>query len=420
MIQAPRGTKDVLPQESYLWQWIEQEMRTIAKKAGYREIRTPVFEHTELFLRGVGDTTDIVQKEMYTFEDKGKRSITLKPEGTAGVVRAVIENRLYADTLPIKAYYINSPIFRYENPQSGRLREHHQFGMEFFGSLSPSADAELIVILLALLKRFGINNLAVHINSNGCEKCRPSYLEKLRGYLKPYRNKLCDTCKIRIEQNPLRVLDCKIDADKPEVRRAPLMIDYLCDECDEHFENLKAILDKIEVPYTIDTSIVRGLDYYTKTVFEITMQTEGREMALCGGGRYDGLVSELGGPVTPAVGFGLGMERIILEMSNQNILPAAPPILDVFVCNLQKEDQSEAFLLSQLLRQSGIKADLDHMNRSLKAQFKYADKIGAKFVVIVGGEEESRGAVAVRNMNTKEQTEVSKNNLIQFLLEKGN
>lgn len=420
MIQAPKGTKDVLPQDSYLWQWIEQEMRDIAAKAGYREIRTPVFEHTELFLRGVGDTTDIVQKEMYTFEDKGKRSITLKPEGTAGVVRAVIENRLYADTLPVKAYYLNCPIFRYENPQSGRLREHHQFGMEFFGSQSPSADAELIIILLTLLKRLGLKNLVVHMNSNGCEKCRPNYHEALRAYLKPNENKLCDVCKTRIDRNPLRVLDCKVDADKPEVKNAPVMLEYLCEECDEHFHSLKAILDQMEVPYTIDTRIVRGLDYYTKTVFEITMQTEGRELALCGGGRYDNLVSELDGPKIPAVGFGLGTERIMIEMQNQNIVPEAPAVIDVFVCSLQNQDRQEAFRLSQSLRTAGFKADSDHMNRSLKAQFKYADKVGSRHVVIVGGDEETRGAVAVRNMQTKEQTEVTKDNLIQFLIEKGN
>lgn len=406
MIQAPKGTKDVLPEDSYLWQWIEAKMRSAAALAGYREVRTPVFEHTELFQRGVGDTTDIVQKEMYTFLDKGKRSVTLKPEGTAGVVRAVIENKLYADTLPVKAYYLNAPIFRYENPQSGRLREHHQFGMECFGAKEPSAEAELIVLLLGLLKDLGMDNLNVHINSIGCPKCRPVYHQELIKYLSSYKDQLCLTCRERLERNPLRVLDCKEEGCKRIVKDAPVMLDHLCDECKNHFAALQELLKAAEVPYEIDTHIVRGLDYYTKTVFEVIMQSGREGLALCGGGRYDGLVEQLGGPELCGVGFGIGTERILMELSNRGILPEKPSVTDVYVANITQEDKTDAFKLVQALRAKGLKADCDHAGRSLKAQFKYANKLGAPYLVMVGGEEKERGHVKLRNMMTKGETEM--------------
>lgn len=419
MIQAPKGTKDVLPQESYLWQHVENTMRKAAAVAGYREVRTPVFEHTELFQRGVGDTTDIVQKEMYTFLDKGERSITLKPEGTAGVVRAVIEHSLYADTLPVKMFYLNAPIFRYEKPQSGRLREHHQFGMECFGAKEPSAEAELITTLLAMLTELGLENLRVHINSIGCPVCRPVYHTKLKEYLTQYKEQLCADCKERLDRNPLRVLDCKVEGCKRIAADAPVMLDHLCEECDTHFSGLQALLKGQQVPFRVDSHIVRGLDYYTKTVFEIIMQSGREGLALCGGGRYDGLVEQLGGPALPGVGFGIGTERILMELSNQGIVVEEPSVSDVFVAQITAEDKVDAFNVMQKLRNEGIKAECDHVGRSLKAQFKYANKINAKFIVMVGGDEGLRGMVRVRNLTTREESEMTSGDAIIYIRNNG-
>ena len=404
-IQAPKGTKDMLPQDAYLWQYVESTMRRIAALYGYREIRTPVFEHTELFLRGVGDTTDIVQKEMYTFKDKGDRSITLKPEGTAGAVRAFIENRLYAEPLPCKMYYLDAPIFRYENPQAGRLREHHQFGMECFGAGEPSVEAELIEALLTLLKELGLKNLSVHINSIGCPACRAKYQEALREYFRPHIGSMCDTCKTRLEKNPLRILDCKEAGCKKYTAEAPSILDYLCGDCADHFARLRTLLDAREIPYQVDSRIVRGLDYYTRTVFEIIMQSGREGLALCGGGRYDGLVGQLGGPETPGVGFGIGLERILMEMRNSNSLPQAGTVTDVFVAALSDGDRTDAFSLTQQLRAAGLKADCDHAHRSLKAQFKFAGR-GIPYILIVGGDEKQRGAVRFRDLNTREEKEL--------------
>lgn len=406
LTQAPKGTRDMLPQDAYLWQMVEGKMRALAALWGYREVRTPVFEHTELFLRGVGGTTDIVQKEMYTFKDKGDRSITLKPEGTAGAARAFIEGRLYAETLPCKMYYLNAPIFRYENPQAGRLREHHQFGMECFGGREPSVEAELINALMTLLTDLGLKNLSVHINSIGCPTCRPIYHQKLREYLGDRLSELCPTCRERFEKNPLRILDCKEEKCKAIVKDAPSILDCLCDECADHFSRLQALLSAQGTPFSIDPHIVRGLDYYTKTVFEIIMQSGREGLALCGGGRYDGLVEELGGPATPAAGFGIGAERILMELKNQGLTPAAPTVTDVYVANLGADMAAPAFTLTQALRARGIKADSDLAGRSLKAQFKFADKLGARLVVIAGGDEYARGTVRVRDMHTKEEKEI--------------
>ncbi len=406
LTQAPKGTRDMLPQDAYLWHWIEGEERYAAEKAGYREIRTPVFEHTELFLRGVGDTTDIVQKEMYTFKDKGDRSITLKPEGTAGAVRSFIENHMYADTLPCKVFYLNAPIFRYENPQSGRLREHHQFGMECFGSKDPTVEAELISTLFGLLGKLGLKNLSVHVNSIGCPNCRPVYHQKLKEYLGDRIHDMCETCQARFEKNPLRILDCKEEKCKAIVKDAPVILDCLCDECKTHFEGLQALLKARNIPFAVDPRIVRGLDYYTKTVFEIIMQSGREGLALCGGGRYDNLVEQLGGPATPAAGFGIGAERILMELKNQNLLPPAPPATEVYVANLGADMKIPAFTFTQALRDHGIKADCDLSGRSLKAQFKYADKIGAWYVALLGGEEYERGTVKIRDMKTKEEKEI--------------
>lgn len=415
MIQAPKGTKDVLPQNSYLLHFVEDKMRKAAALAGYREIRTPVFEHTELFQRGVGGTTDIVQKEMYTFLDKGKRSVTLKPEGTAGVVRALIENKLYAELLPQKVYYLNAPIFRYENPQSGRLREHHQFGMECFGAKDATVDAELIGTLVALLKDMGLENMVVHINSIGCPNCRPAYHAELLKFLRAHEGELCETCRERMERNPLRVLDCKVDSCKKVVRDAPVMLDHLCDDCRPHFETLKRLLELQGIDFAVDTHIVRGLDYYTKTVFEIIMQSGREGLALCGGGRYDGLVEQLDGPAMPAVGFGMGLERVLLELANQGVLPQEPGVSDVFVANVGAEDRDEAFALCQRLRRQGVRAESDHLSRSLKAQFKYANKMHIGTIVMVGGEERERGAVKVRNLNTGEEQEVAAADVLSYI-----
>lgn len=406
MIQAPKGTKDCLPQDSYKFQYIEAIMRKHAALAGYREVRTPVFEHTELFLRGVGDTTDIVQKEMYTFLDKGGRSITLKPEGTAGAVRALIEGKLYAQAQPVKMFYINNPIFRYENPQHGRLREHHQFGLECFGAKDASADAEIIAALLHMLKEIGLDDLTVNINSIGCPICRPFYHERLKDYLSENVQHLCGNCKERFDRNPLRILDCKVDSCKALVKDAPMILDSLCEECGTHFEQLKKLLSIAKVSYQINPHIVRGLDYYTKTVFEIIMHGQRDGLALCGGGRYDGLVEQLEGPPLCGVGFGIGIERIIMELDNRGIDLPEPELFEIFVANIEKDAFDKAFELTLSLREAGFRTDCDHVGRNLRAQFKYANKLKVATMVIVGGEELERGNVKLRDMQSGSETEL--------------
>ena len=414
LTQAPKGTQDMLPQQSHRWQRIEQSMREICALAGYREIRTPVFEHTELFQRGVGDTTDVVQKEMYTFEDKGNRSITLKPEGTAGAVRAFIEAHMYAEALPCKLFYVSTPCFRYEKPQSGRLRQFHQNGIEVFGAKDASVDAEIIDIAMKLLRANGIDGLKLNINSIGCPACRRAYLDKLREWLRPLLPGLCKTCQERFERNPMRILDCKEDAAK--LTGAPAMLDNLCQECSDHFEKLKGYLAALGIEYNIDPRIVRGLDYYTKTVFEIITDTpDGGELTVCGGGRYDGLVEELGGPATPGIGFGMGVERMIMVQDMRGIAPEAPATLDVFVVTLGDDARREGFKLVCALRERGVKADLDHAARSMKAQFKYADKAGVKKVVIVAGDELAKGVVKLRDMENSAETEVPMGEIIDTL-----
>ena len=405
-MQAPRGTRDVLPEDSYRWQALEARMREAAALAGYREVRTPVFEHTELFLRGVGDTTDIVQKEMYTFKDKGDRSITLKPEGTAGAARCFLEHALFADALPCKMYYLNAPIFRYENPQSGRLREHHQFGLECFGAKEATADAELILIAFRLLESLGIRNLSVRINSIGCPKCRPAYHQKLKEYLADRYEGLCDNCKERFERNPLRALDCKERKCQELTKGAPSMLDLLCDECQAHFEELKKCLDTAGIPYEVDSRIVRGLDYYTKTVFELITTTKDGNLTVCGGGRYDNLVSQIGGPDLPAVGFGMGLERVLMLMDSEGIETEKPRWYDIFITYMGNH-RTEAFSLVQALRDAGIRADLDHCGRSLKAQFKYANKTGAPLTGIIGDEEAENGTVKIKKMASGEEQSIA-------------
>ena len=406
LTQAPRGTRDVLPADSYRWQFIEDRMRAAAVLAGYREVRTPVFEHTELFLRGVGDTTDIVQKEMYTFEDKGKRSVTLKPEGTAGAVRCFLEHNLYAEPLPCKMYYLNSPIFRYENPQSGRLREHHQFGMECFGAREATVDAELILLAYHLLQDLGIGNLSVEINSIGCPKCRPVYHTRLKEFLSGRMDQLCATCRERFDRNPLRVLDCKEKTCQELTKDAPSMLDLLCDECREHFEQLKACLDQAGIPYRVNARIVRGLDYYTKTVFELVTRTEEGNLTVCGGGRYDNLVEQIGDQSIPGIGFGMGLERVLMLLKNEGIEIPKPLWYEVFVTYMG-ENRPAAFALVQQLRKAGIRADLDHCGRSLKAQFKYANKTGAPITAVIGDEEAANGTVKLKRMADGEEKTVA-------------
>lgn len=401
-IQAPRGTKDVLPQDSYRWQVVEAKMRKAAALAGYREVRTPVFEHTELFARGVGDTTDIVQKEMYTFKDKGDRSLTLKPEGTAGAVRAFLESNLYAEALPCKMYYVNSPIFRYEAPQSGRLREHHQFGLECFGAQDATTDAELILLAYRLVSSLGVKNLAVKINSIGCPNCRPKYHARLKEFLAGRIDELCPTCRTRFERNPLRVLDCKEKHCQELVQNAPSILDLLCDDCADHFAQLQECLQAAGIPYVVDSRIVRGLDYYTKTVFELITQTPEGNLTVCGGGRYDNLVEELGGPSIPAAGFGMGIERLLMLLDSEGVQLPRPDTLDVFVTYMGQAKLA-AFRLVEELRAAGIKADMDHCGRSLKAQFKFANKTGAPLTATLGEEELAQGVVKLRDMNTRQE-----------------
>lgn len=404
-----KGMKDVLPAESARWRALEREMRKTALLNGYREIRTPVVEHTELFARSAGESSDVVRKEMYTFLDKGERSVTLKPESTAGTVRAFLESGLYAQTLPCKMYYINAPHFRYEAPQSGRLREHHQFGMECFGAAQPSADAELIVLVIQLLSSFGLKNLSVRINSIGCPECRPAYQQSFREYLTARKDKLCKACQERAEINPMRTLDCKEKACKEALADAPVMMDNLCDECREHFELLKQYLEQAGVKYTVDPRIVRGLDYYTKTVFEIITETPNGELTVCGGGRYDKLVEEIGGPSIPAVGFGMGIERVLMLLDELGegecklVIEEETP--EVFVACLNKSLSLQAFAMTQQFRAVGLRAEMDHQGRSLKAQFKYADKLGAKNIAILADDELARGVVKIRNMATREEWE---------------
>ena len=414
LTQAPRGTRDVLPDESYLWQLIEKTQREVCALHGIREVRTPVFEHTELFQRSVGDTTDVVQKEMYTFKDRGDRSITLKPEGTAGTVRAFIESSLYAQPLPQKMCYINCPVFRYEAPQSGRLREHHQFGIEIFGAPDASCDAELIALALDVIGRMGVKNLMLRINSIGCPECRETYKKRLIEFLNERKGDLCKDCLNRLERNPLRVLDCKEEGCKRATVGAPSILDNLCDECKTHFENLKRYLDAMGIAYEVDSRIVRGLDYYTKTVFEIITKVPGEngrpdsELTVCGGGRYDGLVEQVGGPKCAGIGFGMGTERLIMVMKQQGVQPEPPRLYDAFIVTMGDDARVEGIKLARELRANGIKCDIDHAARSMKAQFKYANKLGAPVVAVIAGDELAQGVVKIKDIAKSEEHTIAR------------
>lgn len=414
LTKAARGTQDVLPGQSYQWQALERIIRETAALYGFKEIRTPVFEHTELFLRSVGETTDVVQKEMYTFEDKGGRSITLRPEGTAGAARAMLEHALYNEGLPVKVYY-NTSCYRYEKPQAGRLREFHQFGCEVFGAASPAADAEIICLVQNLMERLTVRGLSLELNSIGCPTCRARYHEALREYFSAHASALCSTCLERLERNPMRILDCKSPVCAEIAAGAPVMLDYLCEECAGHFEKVKAHLSAAGVAFSINPKIVRGLDYYTRTVFEFVSTEIGAQGTVCGGGRYDGLIGELGGPATPSLGFGLGMERLLLLLEKQSIALPAPPPCELYIASLGEAAQLAAFALVQKVRAEGFSAECDTVGRSLKAQMKYADKIGARFSLVLGEDELAQGRARLKNMQTGEQPEVALDALLSRL-----
>ncbi len=406
MINKPRGTEDILPSDSPLWRKIEQTAHDVCQKYGFEEIRTPVFEDTSLFQRGVGDTTDVVQKEMYTFEDKGGRSITLRPEGTASLARSFIENSLYANPQPTKLYYLIS-CYRYEKPQSGRLREFHQFGVECFGSSSDATDAEIITLALSFFNELGIKNLKLNINSIGCPECKKAYNEKLKAYFEQHKDKLCDTCKTRLEKNPMRIIDCKSDICSEISKDAPKMIDNLCHDCDTHFKKTVAYLDALQIEYVINPDIVRGLDYYTRTVFEITSDALGAQSTVCGGGRYNGLVEQLGGKPTEGIGFAIGLERLVMIMKSQDLYKEMAAHTDIFIAAIGDAADIAAQKLVYDLRCMGIRAERDLCDRSVKAQMKYANKIGSKFSIVLGDNEISSNLAEIKDMESGEVKPVS-------------
>ena len=406
LTKAPRGTQDILPKDSYKWRFLENIMLDQARLYGFSEIRTPVFEHTELFLRSVGEDTDVVQKEMYTFEDKGGRSITLRPEGTAGAVRAMLEHGLFNDPLPLKLCYLSS-CYRYEKPQSGRFREFRQFGVEMFGSDLPVSDAEIISFANSLFLRLGLENIVLEINSIGCKNCRKNYYKALKEYFCNKIEHLCDTCKTRLNQNPMRILDCKNPECKSIAEGAPNILDFICQDCNEHFNKLKWFLDDAGISYVINPKIVRGLDYYTKTVFEFVSHDEKTFGLVCGGGgRYNNLVEELGGNPLPALGFGIGLERLLSILDTQGISIDKPKSCEVYIAPLDEDFYSKAFILSNKLKEASINCQMDIFGRGLKSQLKYADKLNAKFVLTLGENEIQSNVAKLKNMETGEQFDI--------------
>ncbi len=414
-IFAPKGTNDILPENIPLWEKIENAAKDIAGRYGFKQIRTPEFESTNLFERGVGDTTDIVQKEMYTFTHRGKESLTLKPEGTAPVVRSFIENGMASAAQPVKLFYLTN-CFRCENPQKGRYRQFHQFGIEVFGAEDASSDAEVISLAYEFLRELGIKDVVARVNSIGCPTCRKAYSEKLKAFVAPKLDKLCDDCKNRYEKNPLRLIDCKVETCKENLKGAPLMIDNLCDDCRDHFEKVKLYLDAMEVEYEVDPTIVRGLDYYTNTAFEFIPKDNTKSQAAIGaGGRYNGLVETLGGPKTAGIGLAMGIERILIQLEEQGLVPQDESKTDLYIAPMGEAAKTTALKYTTLMRREGLTVQTDVMNRSLKAQMKYADKINAKYVAMLGDEELEKGVILVRNMATKEQTEVTFAELADFI-----
>lgn len=400
-----KGTQDTLPNESYKVQFVEQTLLETAKNYGYKEIRVPVFEHTELFQRGVGDTTDVVQKEMYTFEDKGGRSITLRPEGTAGVVRSYLEHGLFNEPAPMKMCYLIS-CYRYEKPQAGRLREFHQFGCECMGTKSPAADAELISLVNDIFLFLGVKGIKLQINSIGCPECRKHYHQALKNYFEEKKGDLCGTCLDRLQRNPMRILDCKSPVCSEIAKDAPKVTDYLCDECSEHFVSVQNYLDIMGIGYEVNPSIVRGLDYYTKTVFEFVSTEIGAQGTVCGGGRYDGLVEEVGGPATSALGFGMGIERLLLLLEAQKTPMPQEAKCDIYIASMGEKATQKAAQIASDLRSEGMHAQFDVVGRSVKAQMKYANKIGACFTAVLGDTELESGKAKLKNMETGEEREI--------------
>ncbi len=455
-INKPRGTKDIMPGEIYKWYYVEAAFRKICAAYGYGEMRTPMFEATPLFKRGVGETTDIVQKEMFSVKSgvalkdyavfmrglseegfanfvsgNGKyreeldakqrqkldeNDFTLKPEGTSPVVRAFIENKVYADPQPSKIYYV-TPCFRHERPQAGRLRQFHQFGIETFGSYEPSADAEVIALAHYFFKELGITGLELRINSIGCPKCKPNYGKTLREFIGDRLEKLCGTCQERYTSNPMRILDCKVESCQEAIKGAPYMLEHLCEECSDHFERTKSYLEVMNVPYTVDPGIVRGLDYYNRTAFEFVSGTIGAQGTVCGGGRYDGLIESVGGPAVPGVGFGMGIERLLLTLESQGIEIPKPDPMDVFIVAMGEPAFVKGMELLCTLRSNGIKAEIDHLKRSTKAQFKFADKVGARYSLIIGDDELEKGEAQLKNMGTGEQKGVAFGEIVGILVD---
>lgn len=405
LTNAPRGTKDILPEQAGNWLRLENKIRELCRLYGYDEIRTPTFEHTELFKRGIGEGTDVVDKEMYTFTDRGDRSITLRPENTAAVVRAYLQNKLYANAGLVKLFYIGS-MFRYDRPQAGRLREFHQFGVEALGEKNPAVDAEIILLAWDFLKSLGLNDLKLKINTVGCPACRPIFKRKLTEYFTEEADELCEDCRRRLEKNPLRILDCKIDGLKDIMDDAPRIETCLCDDCREHFNTLKKFLTAAGVEFEVDNRLVRGLDYYTKTAFEIQYAPLGAQSAVAGGGRYDGLIKEIGGDDTPAVGFAAGLERILLALELQGLLTASNKKIAAFIVTGGSAAEVYAFKILTDLRRKNIAATMDFGKKSMKAQMKAAAKSGAKFALIVGEDEVENSTVTIKNLETAAQVNV--------------
>lgn len=404
-MQALKGTHDILPEEVYKWDYMEGVIRDVCARYGYKEIRTPIIEATELFQRGIGDTTDVVTKEMYTFTDRGNRSVTLRPENTASAVRAYLEHKMYGDQQVHKMFYIGS-MFRYDRPQAGRYREFHQFGLEVLGASSPLADAEVIAMACEIFHRLGLKDLDLHLNSIGDKNCRPAYRQKLIEFFEGKKDQLCDDCRERLYKNPLRILDCKEEGCKKASIGAPEITDYLCDDCHKKFEAVKHYLDGLGISYTVDPRLVRGLDYYTNTAFEIQYSPLGAQSAVCGGGRYDGLVEEIGGPSTPGIGFAIGLERLLLALEMQNLIPAPKAQKRVYIAALGEDAVAEGFKIQEELRGLGVLTDMDLQGRSLKGQMKQAGKLDSQFTVIIGSNELEKGAAAVKNMADGTQKDI--------------
>lgn len=417
MIRLPRGTQDILPGESEKWQYVETTFNDICRRFNYKEIRTPIFEHTELFQRGVGDTTDIVQKEMYTFEDRGNRSLTLRPEGTASVVRAFVQNKLFGSANQPQKLFYNGPMFRYERPQQGRMRQFVQLGVEALGSKDPAIDAEVIELAMTFYRSLGLKSLKLVINSLGDQESRENHRQALVNHFDPYREELCSDCQIRLEQNPLRVLDCKKDRDHQAMKNAPKILDYLTDEARYYFDTLKQYLDATGIRYEVDSNLVRGLDYYNHTAFEIMSDAEGfgAITTLSGGGRYNGLVEDLDGPETPGIGFALSVERLLMALDNEGISLPVNQGLDVYVVGLGDAAKVPAYALTQQLRQRGLSVDKDYLDRKMKAQFKDADRHNASFVVVIGEEEVTNQQATVKDMTTGAQENVAFDQLVQYI-----